>query len=99
MVYQNNKSSTQNTENCTVCDSILEYLNETKELICLYCGKVEHEHICCPNGHYICDMCHNKATIEIIADISLTTKSANPFEISGLMMSYPGLLMLGCQHS
>jgi hypothetical protein len=82
-----------------VCDSILEYLNETKELICSYCGKVEHEHICCPNGHYIRDMCHIKRTTEIIEDIYLTTKSTNPFEISGLMMSYPGLPMLGCQHA
>jgi hypothetical protein len=62
-----------------VCGSILEYLNEAAELICSYCGKVEHEHIRCPNGHYICDMCHNKDAIRIIEDISLTTNSTNPF--------------------
>jgi hypothetical protein len=98
-VTQTNESSPPNTEHCMVCGSILEYLNEAKELTCSYCGKVEHGHICCPNGHYICDICHNKDAIRIIEDISFTTKSESPFEISDLMMSYPGLPMLGCQHA
>lgn len=37
--------------------------------------------------------------MEIIEDIAFTTKSKNPFEIAGLMMGYPGLPMLGCQHA
>ena len=82
-----------------VCGSILEYLNEARELTCSYCGKVEHGHIHCPNSHYICDICHNKDAKRIIEDISFTTKSENPFEISGIMMSHPGLPMLGCQHA
>ena len=82
-----------------VCGSILEYLNEARELTCSYCGKVEHGHIHCPKSHYICDICHNKDAIKIIEHISFTTKSENPFEISDIMMSHPGLPMLGCQHA
>jgi len=82
-----------------VCGSILEYLNEAQELTCSYCGKVEHGHIRCPKGHYVCDICHNRDAMRIIEDIALTTKSNNPFEIAELMMSYPGLPMLGCQHA
>jgi hypothetical protein len=37
--------------------------------------------------------------MQIIEDIALTTKSKDPFEIADLMMSYPGLPMLGCQHA
>ena len=82
-----------------VCSSSLEYLEHALDLTCSYCGKVEHGHIRCPNGHYICDVCHNRDALKIIEDIALTTKSRDPFEIAELMMSYPGLPMLGCQHA
>jgi hypothetical protein len=35
----------------------------------------------------------------IIQDIARTSKSKDPLEIADLMMSYPGLPMLGCQHA
>ncbi len=82
-----------------VCGAYLEYLENAQEVVCQYCGKVEHGHIRCPNGHYICDACHNRDAMKIIEDIAFSTKSANPFEIADLMMSYPGLPMLGCQHA
>ena len=66
---------------------------------CSYCGKAEHGHIRCPNGHYICDLCHNRDAMTTIEDIARTSKSKDPFEIADLMMSNPGLPMLGCQHA
>lgn len=82
-----------------VCGATLEYLEQAQDLTCTYCKKAEHGHIRCPNGHYICDICHNKDAIKIIEDIAFTTQSKDPVEISNLMMSYPGLPMLGCQHA
>lgn len=89
----------QKTEHCMVCGSVLEYLDQAQGVTCSYCGKVESGHIKCPNGHYICDACHNRDAMQIIEDIALTTKSSNPYEIANLMMGYPGLPMLGCQHA
>jgi len=89
----------QNTEHCMVCGSDLEYLAKALEMTCSYCGKVEHGHIHCPNNHYTCDLCHNRDTMAIIEDIARTTRSHDPFEIADLMMRYPGLPMLGCQHA
>ena len=37
--------------------------------------------------------------MRIIKDIAFTIKSKDPFEIAELMLSYPGLPMLGCQHA
>ncbi|OGW58581.1 MAG: hypothetical protein A2Z09_04440 [Nitrospirae bacterium RBG_16_43_8] len=96
---QANEALTQNPEHCMVCGLTLKYLTEAQELICSYCGKVEHGHIKCPNGHYICEICHNKDAMRIIEDIAFTAKATDPFEIAGLMMSYHGLPMLGCQHA
>ncbi len=82
-----------------VCGSALSYLDLAQDVTCSYCGKVEQGHIRCPNGHYICDRCHNRDAIAIIEDIARKTTSKDPFEIAELMMSYSGLPMLGCQHA
>jgi len=82
-----------------VCGSKLEYLDKALELRCSSCGKIEHGHIRCPNGHYTCDLCHNRDARAIIEDSARSTKSHDPFEIADSMMSYPGLPMLGCQHA
>ena len=82
-----------------VCGSPLEYLEQSRSLSCTYCKKTELGHIKCPNGHYICDTCHNKGAMKTIEDIAYSTTSKDPVEISELMMSYPGLTMLGCQHA
>jgi len=37
--------------------------------------------------------------MKTIEDIAYSTTSKDPVEISELMMSYPGLTMLGCQHA
>ena len=99
MFLQAVESLSQNTEHCMVCGSTLDYLDEAQELICAYCGKVEYGHIRCPKGHYACDVCHNRDAMRIIEDIAFTTRSKDPFEIAELMISYPGLPMLGCQHA
>jgi len=82
-----------------VCGSDLEYLDQAQEVTCSYCRKVEHGHIRCPKGHYTCDSCHNRDAMAVIEDIARSTTSHDPFEIADLMMSYPGLPMLGCQHA
>jgi len=81
------------------CGSFLEYLDKASSFTCSFCGKSELGHIRCPQGHYICEGCHNRDAMRVIEDIAFSTTSKNPFEISGLMISYPGLPMLGCQHA
>lgn len=68
-------------------------------MTCSYCGKIEQGHISCPHGHYVCDTCHNRDALKVIEEIAFNTMLRDPFEISGLMMSFPGLPMLGCQHA
>jgi hypothetical protein len=88
-----------NTEHCMVCGETLAYLEKSVVVTCNYCGKSEHGHITCPNGHYICDHCHNQDAMRTIEDIMFTSESSNPFTIAELAMSIPGLPMLGCQHA
>ena len=82
-----------------LCGSELEYLAQALELTCTSCGQVEHGHIRCRHGHYTCDACHNRDAMTVIEQVVHATASHDPFEIADLMMSYPRLPMLGCQHA
>ncbi len=82
-----------------ICGSILEYLAQSQVATCSYCGAKDSGHIICPNGHYVCDACHNRDAMTIIEDMARTTTSKDPFEIAELMLGIPGLPMLGCQHA
>lgn len=82
-----------------VCGTPLTYHEKAEELNCIYCGNLDHGHISCPGGHYICELCHNRDSMSIIEDTIFSTSSCNPFEIAEIVMSFPGLPMLGCQHA
>lgn len=98
-VMQAPESHAKKTEHCMVCGKRLAYHDKAGELECIYCGRVEHGHISCPNGHYICETCHNRDAMRVIEDIIFASKSEDPFEISELAMRQPGIPMLGCQHA
>ncbi len=93
------KAEGKKTEHCMVCGELLVYRVRVEEVKCVYCGRIDQGHILCPQGHYICDTCHNQDAMRIIENTIFTTMSSNPFEISELVMSFSGLPMLGCQHA
>lgn len=83
-----------------LCSETLQYHAQSRELTCGYCGRVEHGHISCPAGHYICDVCHNKDALAFIEDAILNASGmSDPFAVAGLAMGTPALPMLGCQHA
>ena len=69
-----------------VCGSPLDSLDQAEEMVCTFCGKPEQGHIKCPQGHFVCDTCHNRDAVKIIEDIALTTELTDPFAIADLMM-------------
>jgi hypothetical protein len=87
------------TEHCMVCGSPLEYMRQSAEQSCTYCGKNETGAIKCPNGHFICDACHTGDVRKMIEDIAFATQLKDPVAIAELMMSHPSLPMLGCEHA
>lgn len=93
------QKGTSKAEHCMVCGATLIYLDTVKALNCLYCSKKEEAHIICPKGHYICEDCHNRDAMGIIEEVVYNTNSKNPVEIAELIMSFPGLPMLGCHHA
>jgi hypothetical protein len=82
-----------------VCGESLQYLETSRPLKCLYCGREDEGHITCPNGHYICEHCHNQDAMRMIEDVAFSTTSKDPVEIAELMITFPGLPRLGCHHA
>ena len=86
-------------ENCMVCGGSLQYLAESVEATCIYCGKSERGYIICPKGHYVCQLCHGKGAFDAIRDLALSTGERDPLAIAEVMMSHPSVPMLGCENA
>ena len=82
-----------------VCSAPLQYHTQAKDANCHYCGSKGQWYISCPNGHVVCDSCHNQETIQQIEAIIFQTTSTDPLEIAEQCMDFSILPMLGCQHA
>jgi len=88
----------QSKENCAVCGRALVYGTEEVTKNCDFCGNEYPALIYCPEGHYVCDTCHSRATLDILRDVLESTKSADPAEILEKVMSHPSVPMHGPEH-
>jgi len=86
-------------ENCMVCGATLKYLENEITFNCTYCEKEFKGFIKCPNGHYVCDDCHNNQSIHLTKEICSTTSSTNPLDIFEKIIASPKIPMLGCHHA
>lgn len=85
-------------ENCGICGKPLIYGSETKGNSCVFCGKQAQTNIYCPDGHYICDACHQSEALDVLSQVINTTKSKDPQEIAETVMSHPAVPMHGPEH-
>lgn len=84
-------------EECLICQSALEYLNEDIEMECVICHKKENSKTWCINGHYVCNECHMHG-IDSILSACLSETSKNPIEILNKLMNLPFCHMHGPEH-
>lgn len=82
-----------------VCSSPLQYHTQAVTGHCHYCGEKDQWYISCPDGHFICDSCHNQETMQKIEAIIFQTPSKDPLAIAEQCMDLDILPMLGCQHT
>ena len=88
----------ESVNNCGVCARPLVYATESVTKTCDICGKVEKTNIYCPAGHYVCDACHSKATLEVLKQVLASSKSTDPLEIIEQVMAHPSVPMHGPEH-
>lgn len=85
-------------DGCLVCESPIEYFENTKEVICVICGEEHASNALCSQGHFVCDACHRKKGFEDIKRIALSSGSVNPIEIADEMMRANSIHMHGPEH-
>jgi hypothetical protein len=88
----------ESKENCGVCGKPLVYGTEEVTRHCDFCGKAFHALIYCPEGHYVCDACHSRGTLDILRDVLTSTTSTDPIEILEKVMAHPSVPMHGPEH-
>jgi len=82
---------------CLVCGSPLEYLEQSKEMQCVFCKRKEQSKTACVNGHYVCNDCHTKG-IDSVFEVCVREISKNPIEILENLMDLPFCHMHGPEH-
>lgn len=83
---------------CGVCGRSLVYDVEAVTLVCDLCGREQASLIRCPAWHFICDDCHGKPALDVLADVLSRTTSADPGVILELAMAHPSVTMHGPEH-
>ena len=71
----------ESKDNCGVCGQPLVYGTEEVKRLCAFCGKEFSALIYCPEGHYVCDACHERAAVDVLRDVLRTTTLTNPAAI------------------
>ena len=84
--------------NCLICGEEVSYLNESMEMVCLYCKNKFTANIVCKNNHYVCDNCHSSPSNEVITKYCMAVDNANPIEIAQNLMKHPSIKMHGPEH-
>lgn len=84
-------------EECVICKSPLEYLQEDIVMECEICHKQVSSKTRCIKGHFVCDECHTTG-MDSILGICLDETSKNPIEILERMMAMPFCHMHGPEH-
>lgn len=84
-------------EECLICKSPLEYLNEDIQMECAFCHKVQNSKTRCINGHFVCDDCHTRG-VDRIFTLCKAEKSRDPIIILEKLMSQPFCHMHGPEH-
>ncbi len=98
MMIEMQKQTMESHENCGVCGQPLVY--ETKEVLrrCNFCGKEFSTLIYCPEGHYICDGCHERESLDVLREVLNSTTSNSPTDILEMVMAHPSVPMHGPEH-
>ena len=84
-------------EECLICKAPLEYLKVDVPMECAICHKQETSKARCINGHYVCNECHSRGVLEIIA-LCLQETTKDPVAILEKMMDMEFCHMHGPEH-
>lgn len=83
---------------CMVCGAELVYFEAHREQTCHYCGQRLQANAACARGHFVCDGCHSAEAREVIRQVCLHTREADPVALLQTVRSHPLFPIHGPEH-
>lgn len=83
---------------CMICGEELVYNNEDRELKCIYCDDKHKSNVSCSRGHFICNECHSKDSMDLIYSYCLKTDEKSPLQMALTLMKNDNVNMHGPEH-
>lgn len=90
--------TTHETSGCVVCGGELVYSDRAFDDTCAICGDVFSTHVHCPDGHYICDNCHNADILTKTESLLSSSTSGDPVKLLKKVFDLPALKMHGPEY-
>ncbi|PLX48910.1 MAG: radical SAM protein [Desulfobulbaceae bacterium] len=90
--------SPKQEQDCMVCGTTLTYNTRAVKTACHYCDQEFRANIRCPNGHFVCDQCHQKEGLAIIRRICLTSTERDLISLLRKIRSEQAIPMHGPEH-
>ncbi len=88
----------ESMDNCGVCGQPLIYGTEEVKRVCAFCGREYGALIYCPEGHYVCDVCHRRDALAVLRHELDNVTFTSPVKILERVMSHPSVPMHGPEH-
>ena len=93
-----NQASLKSKDNCGICGRPLIYQTEAVSMACAFCKQEHTTNIYCPDGHYVCDSCHECETLGILRQVVSSSSTTDPSDILEVVMSHSSVPMHGPEH-
>jgi len=98
MSHQTQGETLESRDNCGVCGQPLVYSTESVVMRCAFCSGTFDTLIYCPEGHYVCDSCHEREALDVLRQVLNSIMATDPNEILECVMSHPRVPMHGPEH-
>ncbi|MCI7144861.1 MAG: DUF5714 domain-containing protein [Clostridiales bacterium] len=92
------KSHRENNESCPICGAPIHYIDYQVFMTCEICGRSFMSNSRCENGHFVCDECHSKKSLDILIGKCAAMDSSNPLEIEDALFREKAVHMHGPEH-
>ncbi len=83
---------------CMVCGEALVYLETNRDHTCHYCGLTMPANALCAAGHFVCDVCHGKAALDILKQVCLHSREPDAVALMQRIRSHPHFPVHGPEH-
>jgi hypothetical protein len=91
-------SDPQRFTGCMICGRPLVYEQTARPMRCAVCGRETESSCACEDGHFVCDACHEAASIAFFAPVLLASTERDPLRLLEQTMALPQVHMHGPEH-